>query len=234
MCCRQGTTWQKLTQVLKVGTLLYLLYQVTMKALFKMPPGPWIARHPRPGPSSSWLSLQSQARPCRPTPPPQAEHCPWGAPPPPASPGRLCPRCAPWCLPLRSPVCVCERERERERERKRESKRGRTFEDVCWARLAGRWALSKELLQCQKRPTTVSKETYYSVKRDLLQCQKRPTTVSKETYYSVKRDLQCQKRPTTVSKETYYSAKRDLLQCQKRHTTVSSLAPCCVCVWVLF
>ena len=29
--------------------------------------------------------------------------------------------------------------------------------------------------------------TYYSVKRDLLQCQKRPTTVSKETYYSVKR-----------------------------------------------
>jgi len=38
---------------------------------------------------------------------------------------------------------------------------------------------------CQKRPTTVSKETYYSVKRDLLQCQKRPTTVSKETYYSV-------------------------------------------------
>jgi hypothetical protein len=67
--------------------------------------------------------------------------------------------------------------------------------------------------------TIVSKETYYSVKRDLLQCQKRPTTgvsslmasivstttVSKETYYRVKRDLlQCQKRPTTVSKETYY------------------------------
>jgi hypothetical protein len=24
--------------------------------------------------------------------------------------------------------------------------------------------------RCQKRPTTVSKETYYSVKRDLLQC----------------------------------------------------------------
>jgi hypothetical protein len=39
---------------------------------------------------------------------------------------------------------------------------------------------------CEKRPTTASKETYYSVKRDLLQCQKRPTTVSKETYYSVK------------------------------------------------
>jgi hypothetical protein len=27
------------------------------------------------------------------------------------------------------------------------------------------------------------------VKRDLLQCQKRPTTESKETYYTVKRDL---------------------------------------------
>ena len=48
------------------------------------------------------------------------------------------------------------------------------------------------LLLCQdvlKRPTTVSKETYCSVKTDLLQCQKRPTAVSKETYYSVKRDL---------------------------------------------
>ena len=42
----------------------------------------------------------------------------------------------------------------------------------------------RDLLQCQKRPTTVSKETYYSGKRDLLQWQKRPTTVSKETYYS--------------------------------------------------
>ena len=38
----------------------------------------------------------------------------------------------------------------------------------------GGWAA---YLQCQKRPTTVSKETYYSVKRDLLQRQKRPTTV---------------------------------------------------------
>ena len=38
--------------------------------------------------------------------------------------------------------------------------------------------------------TTVSKETYYSVKRDLLQCQKRPT-VSKETYYSVKDLEEC-------------------------------------------
>ncbi len=38
----------------------------------------------------------------------------------------------------------------------------------------------RDLLQCQKRPITVSKETYYRVKRDLLQCQKRPITVSKE------------------------------------------------------
>ena len=41
-------------------------------------------------------------------------------------------------------------------------------------------------IQCQKRPITLSKETYYSVKRDLLQCQKRPITVSKETYYKVR------------------------------------------------
>jgi hypothetical protein len=81
------------------------------------------------------------------------------------------------------------------------------------------YSVKRDLLQCQKRPITVSKESYYSVKRDLLQCQKRPTTVSKETYYSVKRELlQCQKRPITVSKETYYSVKRDLLQCQKRAT----------------
>ena len=38
---------------------------------------------------------------------------------------------------------------------------------------------SRDLLQCQKRPITVSKETYYSVKRYLLQCQKRPITVSR-------------------------------------------------------
>jgi hypothetical protein len=46
-------------------------------------------------------------------------------------------------------------------------------------------------------PTTVSKETYYSVKRDLLQCQKRPTTchcLSVSVYlplriYLCKRDL---------------------------------------------
>ena len=73
-------------------------------------------------------------------------------------------------------------------------------------------SVKRDLLQCQKRPTTVSKGTYYSVKRDLLQCQKRPATVpSHETAHS-----QGQKRPTTVSKETYYSVKRDLLQ--YRHT----------------
>ena len=70
----------------------------------------------------------------------------------------------------------------------------------------------RDLLQCQKRPSTVSKETCYSVKRDLLHCQKRPITESKETYYRVKRDiLQSQKRPSTVSKETLYSVKRDQL-----------------------
>ena len=54
------------------------------------------------------------------------------------------------------------------------------------------------LLQCQKRPTTVSKETYYSVKRDLLQCQKRPTTVSKETCEMVAKDWT---RDTTADRE---------------------------------
>ncbi len=45
--------------------------------------------------------------------------------------------------------------------------------------------------ECHKRPTTVSKETYYSVvsyKGTVSissECHKRPTTVSKETYYSV-------------------------------------------------
>ena len=115
-----------------------------------------------------------------------------------------------------------------------------------------------DLLQCQKRPTTVSKETYYSVKKDLLQCQKRHTKVSKETYYSVKRDLvcvlrdcilmehaqeeqwkkqdeslgtcMCVYRPTTVSKETYCSVKRDLLQCQKRPTTVSNFFRALLCL----
>jgi hypothetical protein len=69
--------------------------------------------------------------------------------------------------------------------------------------------VERGLLQRQKRPTTVSKETCYSVKRDLqdeVAC-----FLWKEAYYSVKRDLlQRQKRPTTVSKETCYSVKRDL------------------------
>jgi hypothetical protein len=50
---------------------------------------------------------------------------------------------------------------------------------------------------CQKRPTTVSKETYYSVTRDLCKIgcvRNAERTVSKETYYSVKRDL-LHKRP---------------------------------------
>jgi hypothetical protein len=50
---------------------------------------------------------------------------------------------------------------------------------------------------CQKRPTTVFKETH--------ECQKRPTKVSKETYW-------CQNRLTIEAKETYYRGKRDLLE----------------------
>jgi hypothetical protein len=38
--------------------------------------------------------------------------------------------------------------------------------------------VSGDLLQCQKRPITVSKETYDSVKRDLLECQKRGRDMS--------------------------------------------------------
>ena len=48
----------------------------------------------------------------------------------------------------------------------------------------------------QKRPTTVSKETYYSVKRDLLQCQKRPATVGADSppvvHFSILFYLLCQ------------------------------------------
>jgi len=76
--------------------------------------------------------------------------------------------------------------------------------------------IKRDLLQCQKRPTTVSKETYRREERqDSARARESvlsgtiPNRVSKDTYYSVKRDLlQCQKRPTTVSKETYYSVKR--------------------------
>jgi hypothetical protein len=35
--------------------------------------------------------------------------------------------------------------------------------------LALPWLVKRDLVQCQKRPSTVSKETQYSVKRDLLQ-----------------------------------------------------------------
>jgi hypothetical protein len=39
---------------------------------------------------------------------------------------------------------------------------GKTMDDACTV------IVKRDLLQCQKRPTTVSKETYYSVKRDLM------------------------------------------------------------------
>jgi len=48
-----------------------------------------------------------------------------------------------------------------------------------WERLRH---VSKAIACSRSLYSIVSKETYYSVKRDLLQCQKRPTTVSKETY----------------------------------------------------
>jgi hypothetical protein len=44
-------------------------------------------------------------------------------------------------------------------------------------------------VDCADQTTVKRDQTYYSVKRDLLQGQKRPTTVSKETYYRGKRDL---------------------------------------------
>jgi len=70
---------------------------------------------------------------------------------------------------------------------------------------------------------------HYSVKRDLLQCQKRPTTVSKETYYrSVVIDgvdslHHCSKSSLQVQESLRYaktgkSVKRDLILSQKRPT----------------
>ena len=44
--------------------------------------------------------------------------------------------------------------------------------------------------QWQKRPTKVSKETYYSVKRDLLKCQKRPTIETWHGFVVLERLLQ--------------------------------------------
>ena len=46
----------------------------------------------------------------------------------------------------------------------------------------GEHTVSLNLLQMQPAPTA-------QVKRDLIQCQKRPNTVSKETSYIVERDL---------------------------------------------
>ena len=86
------------------------------------------------------------------------------------------------------------------------------------------------LPKCQKGPTLVSNETYYSVERDLL-CDRdclflthslsslshthsltHALSIELPRCFSVKRDLlQCQNKPTLVSNATYYSVKRDLL-----------------------
>ena len=58
----------------------------------------------------------------------------------------------------------------------------------------------------------------YRVKRDLLQCQKRPTTVLLSGQW-VDNDIP---RHTHMRTHGGYSVKRDLLQCQKRPTTVLS------------
>ena len=50
---------------------------------------------------------------------------------------------------------------------------------------------------CSKRPITVSKETYYSVKRDLL------INAAGAPLTSATRFIICQKRPTIGAKETY-------------------------------
>jgi len=82
-----------------------------------------------------------------------------------------------------------ESERERERALLGTTAHNREFFFPVFYHAQRNYSVKRDLIKCQKRPITVSKETYYSVKRDLLQCQKRPFTVSKETYYSVKRDL---------------------------------------------
>ena len=69
------------------------------------------------------------------------------------------------------------------------------------------------------RVLTSAHQTQGNVKRDLLQCQKRPIQVSKETYYSVKRDL-------LVSKETYYKAwMRVLTSAHQTQGNVSLIIP---------
>ena len=72
-------------------------------------------------------------------------------------------------------------------------------------------SVKRDLLHSQKRPSTVSKETYYIAKRDLLHSQKKTTIYTSVritlNYLAIRRDSSrmCQKRPTTVSKETYYN-----------------------------
>ena len=46
--------------------------------------------------------------------------------------------------------------------------------------LTTQMSVTSDGAQCPKRPSTESKETYYSVKRDLLQCQKRPMSVASD------------------------------------------------------
>ena len=49
----------------------------------------------------------------------------------------------------------------------------------------------------------MEKETYFNGKSDLLQWQKRPTSMAKETYFNGKNDLlQWQQRPTTHTPRT--------------------------------
>ena len=58
----------------------------------------------------------------------------------------------------------------------------------------------------------MAKETYLNGKRDLLEWQKRPTSMAKATYFNGKRDLlQWQKRLTSMAKTTYFNGNSDLL-----------------------
>ena len=59
-----------------------------------------------------------------------------------------------------------------------------------------------ETMRCQKRPTSMSKETHVDVKRDPRRCQKRPTSMSTETHVDVNRDpRRCQQRPTSTQRD---------------------------------
>jgi hypothetical protein len=85
-------------------------------------------------------------------------------------------------------VCVCEGDmcvRESvtsPADRKKRTHKKEKNRSTCSKVWDSSTAVIRDLLQCQNRPITVSKETYFSVKRDLLQCQKRPISVSKENY----------------------------------------------------